>query len=158
LLRAGKDNGYRVQLSYRYQEIALVKFPEGGYVQSVPCAIKLKQPQRVAVVLSGNHVTVSVDGQDKIFFRDFVLPLGKGRVGVGVSSGPKVVVENVALQPAPPLAPKSAEQKHEPNFHVRKWLGGRQWVFDGNEPILLLPVEDKHTATYFTQTVGNVKL
>jgi hypothetical protein len=157
LLRAGKDNGYRVQLSHRYQEVALVKYPDGGYVQSVPCEIKLKQPQRVAVVLRGNHVTVSVDGQAKIRYRDDVLPLEKGRVGVGVSSGAKVVVENVTHQPAPP-APKTVAQKHEPNFQVRQWLGGLQWVFDGNEPILILPIQEKHSATYFTQVVGNVKL
>ena len=151
LLRAGKASGYRVQLSHKYQELALVKFPEGGYVQSVPCEIKLKQPQRIAVTLSGNQITVKVDGLRKMSYQDDILPLEKGRFGVGVSSGAKVVVENVTFQSLPASPKTAAKDKHVPNFHVRKWLGGRQWVFDGNEPILLLPVEDKHSATYFTR-------
>ena len=33
LLRAGKDSGYRVQLSHKYQDVALVKYPDGGYLR-----------------------------------------------------------------------------------------------------------------------------
>jgi hypothetical protein len=40
---------------------------------------------------------------------------------------------------------------HVPNFTARKWLGGRQWVFDGAEPIMLLP---DPASSY----VNNVKL
>ena len=35
LLRVGTNSGYRVQLSHRYQCVALVKWPEGGYVQEI---------------------------------------------------------------------------------------------------------------------------
>src|SRR5262249_1844200 len=51
--------------------------------------------------------------------------------------------------PDQPLAP--ARAKHVPDFRVRNWLGGRPWVFDGNEPILLL-------LTSKEATINNVKL
>src|SRR5262249_41184258 len=146
LLRAGGDStppvrrwGYRVQLSHKYQEVALVKYPEGGYLQSVPCEVKLKQPQRLAVTLRGNQLVVRVDDQEKIRYQADVLPLDRGRLGVGVSSNAKVVFQKITLssQPAGPHA--LANAKHTPNFLVRQWLGGRRWVFDGNEPILQLP-------------------
>jgi hypothetical protein len=158
LLRAGEDHGYRVQWSSKYQEVALVKYPDGGYVQSVPCTVKLHQPQRVAVKLRGNRIAVQVDGQEKIRYQDDLLPLGKGRLGVGVSSGAKVVFENVTIQSLPASPQAAVKEGHTPHFRVRQWLGGRPWVFDGDEPVLLLPVQDKHSATYYTQTVGNVKL
>lgn len=158
LVRSAKGRGYRVQLSHRYQEVALVKYPAGGYVRSVPCEVKLRQPQRVAVKLKGNQLSVEIDGKTKIEYQDDLLPLDKGKPGVGVSSGAKVVFENVILSSLPASPQVPAKGKHTPNFQARKWLGGRQWVFDGNEPVLLLPVQDKHSETYFTQTVGNVKL
>ena len=175
LLRAGKEplvlpagvrvpkpyerpSGYRVQISHKYQEIALVKYPSGGYLQSVPCAIKLNHPHRLAATLHGNTITVRVDGVEKIRYQDDVLPLARGKFGVGVSSGAKVAVEDVRLvsQPAGPRAAK--KEKRAANLAVRQWLGGRKWVFDGNEPILQLPYQQKHSATYFTQVVDNVKL
>lgn len=153
-----EPNGYRVQLSHKYQEIALVKYPYGGYVQSVPCEIKLKQPHRVAAKLEGNRLTILVDGVEKIRYQDDVLPLAKGRLGVGVSSNAKVVVEDVRVISKPAGAKAAAKAKHVPKLAVRKWLGGRNWVFDGNEPILQLPYQQPHSKTYFTQTVDNVKL
>lgn len=160
LLRAGKDNGYRVQVSHKYQEVALVKYPNGGYVQSVPCEIKLKQPQRLAVTLQGNQLVVRIDGKEVIRYQDNVLPLDKGRLGAGASSGARVLFDEVTFlsKPASPRAPAQAQAQHAPKFSVRKWLGGRHWVFDGDEPILQLPYQHKHNATYYTQTVDNVKL
>src|SRR5262249_5876523 len=70
----------------------------------------------------------------------------------------KAAFEEVAVRSRPAAPRFPARGNHVPNFSVRKWLGGRQWVFDGKEPILQLPYEQKHTATYFTQTVDNVKL
>jgi hypothetical protein len=150
--------GYRVQLSHKFQEIALVKYPDGGYVQSVPCELKLKQPQRLAVSLRGNQLTIRVDDREKIRYQDDLLPLSRGRFGVGASSGARVVFESLTLRSQPASPPAPAKEKHVPNFTVRTWLGGRRWVFDGNEPILQLPYQGKHSATYFTQTVDNVKL
>src|SRR5262245_15234110 len=66
LVRGGKDTGYRVQLSHKYQEVSLIKYPDGGYLQSVPCEVKLQNPQRVAVSFSGNEIVINVDGVEKI--------------------------------------------------------------------------------------------
>ena len=41
LLRGNNTSGYRVQLSHKYQVLALVKFPEGGYLIVVPFNVKL---------------------------------------------------------------------------------------------------------------------
>jgi hypothetical protein len=175
LLRAGKEPvtsppgippgkiaprpvGYRVQVSHKYQEIALVKYPAGGYLQSVSCAIKLNQPHRLTAQLRGNQISVRIDGVEKIRYQDDVLPLEKGRFGLGVSSAATVVVEGVTLVSKPAAPRAKALEKHEPQFAVRAWLGGRRWVFDGKEPICQLPYQQKHTGTYFTQVVDNVKL
>jgi hypothetical protein len=135
--RASPEAGYRVQLSYKYQEVALVKYPHGGYLRSVPCALKLKEPHRVEVTAQGTELVVKVDGQEKIRCRDELLPVAKGAWGVGVSAGGKVAFEELSLHPLPPTgAPEVA--KHVPKFSARRWLGGRTWVFDGDEPILEL--------------------
>lgn len=155
---APRPIGYRVQFSHKYQEVALVKYPSGGYLQSVPCEIKLKHPHRLAAVLRGNQISIRVDGMEKIRYQDDVLPLEKGAVGVGVSSGARIVVEGVTVLSKPAQRPAPKNEKRAANFTVRKWLGERRWVFDGNEPILQLPYQQKHNATYFTQVVDNVKL
>jgi hypothetical protein len=158
LLRAGKDRGYRVQVSHRYQEISLVKYPDGGYVQSVPCDVKLKKPQRLTVALSGNQIVVRLDEQEKIRWQDDLSPLDRGRFGVGSSSGAKVDFSDVTILSKPAGPKLAAKAKQTAHLTARQWLGGRRWVFDGNEPIMQLPYQQKHTATYFTQTVDNVKL
>ena len=64
LLRGAADasSGYRVQLPTKYQECALVRCPDGGYVRSVPCAVPLQRPLRLSVVVSGRVLRVLVDG------------------------------------------------------------------------------------------------
>lgn len=137
LFRAGKDSGYRVQLSHSLQQVALVKYPNGGYVRSVACPVKLKQPHAITVSLRGAHIGVRVDGQERIAYQDALLSIPKGRIGVGASSGAKVVFEALAVKPltAPPA---DAPPLHRPDFSARKWIGGRPWVFDGDEPIMML--------------------
>jgi hypothetical protein len=137
LARAGKDSGYRVQVSHSLQQVALVKYPNGGYVRSVPCEVKLKQPQTISFALRGGHLGVKVDGKDKISYRDTTLVLDKGRSGIGASSGAKVVFEKLALRPLAP-SPAEAPSPHTPNLSTRTWIGGRPWVFDGDEPIMML--------------------
>src|SRR5207244_7956802 len=39
VLRGGKESGYRLQISHQYQLVALVKYPDGGYVRVVPFAV-----------------------------------------------------------------------------------------------------------------------
>ncbi len=150
LFRVGKDCGYRVQLSNKLQEVALVKYPNGGYLRSVPCAIKLKEPHKVTVSVRSTHITVKVDEQEKISYSDNLLLIPKGRLGVGTSSGAKVAFDTLtvkALEPGPAKAPAP----HVPDFRVRTWVGGRPWVFDGDEPILML-VSEKESY------INNVKL
>jgi hypothetical protein len=137
LLRAGKDSGYRVQLSLSLQQVALVKYPNGGYLRSVACPVKLKQPHAITVTFQGTHIGVRVDGQERIAYQDTLLSIPKGRIGVGASSGAKVVFDPVAVKPLTP-PPADAPPIHQPNFSVRKWIGGRPWVFDGDEPIMML--------------------
>src|SRR5205814_7637973 len=72
-----------------------------------------------------------------IAFQDTLLSIRKGRLGIGASSGAKVVVDRVTVRPlgAPPA---DAPPIHQPNFSVRTWIGGRPWIFDGDEPIMML--------------------
>jgi hypothetical protein len=151
LLRAGKEHGYRVQWSHRYQDLALVKYPDGGYLRAVPCAVKLNEAQRISVSLEGAQIVVRVDGQEKIRCRDEIRPLLRGRVGIGASSGAKVAFESVSLRPLSPAPGAAPGAGHTPGFAVRKWIGGRQWVFDGDEPVMLL-----HTAR--ETSINSVKL
>jgi hypothetical protein len=138
LLRGDKDGGYRIQLSHSLQQIALVKYRNGGFLRSVPCPVKLKEAQKVSVTLLANRIVVRVDGEEKFSYQDDLLPIAKGRVGVGASSGAKVAFEKLTLKTLPAAAASPALGAHVPNFALRKWLGGRPWVFDGDEPILML--------------------
>lgn len=137
LIRGGKERGYRVQLSHSLQQVALVKYPDGGYLRSVPCALKLKQPHTVTVSARSTRISVRVDGQEKISFQDDLLSIPKGRLGVGASSAGRVTVEKVGVKPLTP-GPAEAPPIHRPDFSVRAWLGGRPWIFDGDEPIMML--------------------
>lgn len=141
LIRSNEVGGYRVQLSHKYQDIALVKYPDGGYVQVVPYAVELKKPIKVVVTAIGNEIVVRADGVEKIRYVDPLLTLTTGRAGIGVSSGAKVAFENVALSAAQTESGPAAGRSSQRNFSVRTWLGGRQWIFDGDEPILQLHFE-----------------
>ncbi|MCE9532720.1 MAG: hypothetical protein K8T89_16610 [Planctomycetes bacterium] len=138
LLRADERNGYRVQISHKYQVVALVKYPEGGYVRVVPCAIKLNEPHAIRATVNGEHVIVSIDGAEKIHYVDASQPLEKGAVGIGTSSSAKVTFSQVAVKAEKKKLPTIEPVPHTPKFSVRKFLGDRQWVFDGDEPILQL--------------------
>ena len=150
LLRAGEKSGYRIQFSHKYQLVALVKWPEGGFVHVVPCAVKLKESHKVLARAQGSQVTVSVDGEEKIRWRDDFLPLEKGHVGLGVSSGARVDFTEVTIKTTASETARAASA-HKPQFSVRPFLGGRPWVFDGDEPVLLLPVPQANG-------INNVKL
>ena len=120
LLHAGATSGYRVQVSHKYQVVALVKYPEGGYVRVVPCDVKLKQPHVLQARVAGNQIVVSVDGKEKLRYLGTFLPLDKGQVGVGVSSGAKVVVSNLLpLKKSPPAPPTPFAKTAPPKvFHA----------------------------------------
>ena len=133
-----QESGFRVQLSHKYQCVALVKFPDGGYLRVVPCEVKLNQPHAVSVVTLGNAIVVKIDGQEKIFFGDIEQPLTGGRIGIGVSSLARVQFDQVTLTSLEKRPELNVSQSRATKFSVRKWLGDRQWVFDGDEPILQL--------------------
>lgn len=137
ILRAGESSGYRVQASWTLGEVALVKFPAGGYVRSVPFKLAKETPLALSARIQGNRITVSADGKELFRYVDSE-PLSAGKLGVGVNSGSKVEFTHVRVTPLPSTAAESIPA-HVPNFTSRKWLGGRQWVFDGTEPIMLLP-------------------
>jgi len=140
LLRAATNSGYRVQLSHKYQVVALVKWPEGGYVQVVPCAVKLKSPHKLLASVQNSRVHVSVDDVPKIAWHDSFLPLTSGAVGVAVSGGAKATFSDVEVGIVPSVT-ETPRGPHTANFSVRPFLGGRQFVFDGDEPVLQLHYE-----------------
>ncbi len=150
LLRAGEKSGYRVQLSHKYQDVALVKYPQGGYLRVAGCKVSLKEQHALAVTVQGREIVVRVDGQERIRYRDELSPLTKGRLGVGVHSGAAVTFSHLEVKDLPGVD-QPAQEKHQPSYSMRKWLGGRQWIFDGDEPILLLP-------TPRATSINNVKL
>lgn len=133
-----QESGFRVQLSHKYQCVALVKFPDGGYLRVVPCEVKLNQPIALSVVTLGNAVVVKVDGKEKVFLGDIEQPLTGARVGIGTSSLARVTFDSVSVTSLVKREPLVVTAMHLPKFSVRRWLGDRQWVFDGDEPILQL--------------------
>ncbi|HND53446.1 MAG TPA: hypothetical protein PLV92_13645, partial [Pirellulaceae bacterium] len=138
-------SGYRIQISHKYQTVALVKFPDGGYVRAVACKIPVKQPIRISAETSGREVVVAVNGAELFRWRDEFLPLAAGRSGVGVGPGARATWEQVEHRPlaAPtnsageaPMSPRKTSRSLQ--LSSRKFLGDRVWVFDGDEPILQL--------------------
>src|SRR5262249_4880175 len=98
-----------------------------------------------------NVVTVSVDGAEKIRYVDPLPDLPRGTLAVGTGGGARVELSSLDVT-APPRAERVAPaEEHRPRLSGRRWLGGYQWVFDGDEPILQLPAPEQHT-------VHNVKL
>jgi hypothetical protein len=150
LLRAGEKSGYRIQFSHKLQVLALVEWPEGGFVRVVPCAVQLNQPHKVVATVQDSQVSVRFDGEEKIRWRDDFLPLKEGLVGLGASSGAKVLFNEVQVK-TPDSVKVPPAVAHQPQFSVRSFLGGRPWVFDRDEPILLLPVPKANA-------INNVKL
>ncbi len=130
ILRADEKSGYRVQVSHKLQELALVKFPDGGYLRSVPCPVKLNEALTITARIRGNRISVLVDGKELISFVDGDRPLSAGKLGVGVSSAASVEFSKIGVKALPAADPEKPAA-HVPNFAARKWLGGRLWVFDG---------------------------
>lgn len=141
LLCARTNSGYRVQLSHKYQVVALVKWPEGGYVRVVPCVVKLNTPYKLAASAQSSRVSVRVDGADKIVWDDVFLPLEAGAAGIAIHDGAKASFTDVVVEQAPAIT-RPPPRPHSPNFSVRPFLGGRQFVFDGDEPVLQLHYEN----------------
>ena len=154
LLLCGREDassGYRIQISSKYQEVALVRFPDGGFVRSVPCPVKTQTPIRLRVTASHGVIRVFVDGTERIHYVDRLEPvLERGRIMLGSSSAARVRFADLGIRPLPEETVPAA-QPHIARFSDRPWIGGRPWVFDGDEPILLLPAPE-------SSYINNVKL
>jgi len=155
-------SGYRVQFSHKYQSVALVRYPLGGYVRVVACPIEKDKPLPVEVVRRGREIRVRVDGKELIQYLDPLPLLPSGHVGLVTSSRGAVRFSNVELEALPPVAENDQQvppvRSHRPKFSARKWLGDHPWVFDGDEPILMLPIQYKQNDTYYVQVINSVKL
>lgn len=138
LVRGAKESGFRVQLSEKQQTVSLVKYPDGGYLRVVPCEVKLNQSHAVSVTALGDEIVIRVDGRERIRYRDSFLPLTSGGIGIGTNSAARVVFGQVVVKPLSNVPTMNVDRPHVASFSVRKWLGDRQWVFDGDEPILEL--------------------
>lgn len=144
LVRANNEVtcGYRIQLSHKYQQVALVRFPDGGYVRSVPCTLNLNEPIQLRVQAAGNILNVFVNDKQLINYVDRLEPPRcAGYAALAASSGAKVTFTSATIRPLSPET-SPAIQPHTLRLNARQWLGGRIWVFDGDEPILEL-----HSAT-----------
>jgi hypothetical protein len=136
LLRDGPEGGYRVQVSAKLQEIALLSYPKGSFLRVAPGKIPVNTPHEIRVSVQGNHVIVKLDGEEKIDYVEECVPRGKGAFGLGCSSGGKVAVERLRLAALPKRAPEKAPP-HTARLAAREWRE-RTWIFDGQEPILQL--------------------
>jgi len=131
-------SGYRVQVSLQHQQIALVRFPDGGYLASVPCPLPARVPIALRVRAAGGVVEVWVDGQSRLRHVDRLgAGVSTGHVALGVASGATVRFGDLRVRSSP--APKPVVvAAHGPRFSARRWLGNRWFVFDGDEPVLQL--------------------
>jgi len=140
LLRGSADGkaGYRIQLSTKYQEISLVRFPEGGYLRSVHVPLDANQAIHLRAMISGNVLRIFIDDRQVIEYTDRLEPkFTSDLLGVGASSGAEVQFSEIDVKPQMEIV-TSEISKHQPNFTTRPWLGGRLFVFDNDEPILQL--------------------
>jgi hypothetical protein len=96
----------------------------------------LNQPHQLEVAAQANEVVVKLNGKELIRYADHLLPLKKGQFGIGTSSSAKVAYEVVTLAELPRNEP-AAEKPHVPDLRMYNWRG-RNWIFDGQEPIMLL--------------------
>jgi len=121
---------YRVQLSTRYQEIILWH-GVGGYLQVVPCELKVGQAYKMEVLAQGAHIRVLLDGQEKINYWHATLPTFSGRIGLGAYHA-TVGFRDVRVTSLPD--PTTGVPPHQARFDIRRWRTVH-WLFDGNEPI-----------------------
>ncbi|MFM8359563.1 MAG: LamG-like jellyroll fold domain-containing protein [Verrucomicrobiota bacterium] len=130
--------GYRVQLSLKHQQVALVRFPDGGYLASVACPLKPKVPVALRVRAAGGVVEVWVDGQPRLQQVDRLgSGLSNGHIALGVASAARVRFSDLTIRSSP-TPPPATIAPHTPRFTARRWLGDRWFVFDGDEPVLQL--------------------
>jgi len=134
---------YRVQLSTEYQEMILWH-GTGGYLQVVPCKLEPGRAYKLEVVVQGAHIAVLVDGEQKIDYWHECLPTLAGGIGLAAYNATVAFrgVTVTALTGEPPPMPA-----HRASFSTRRWRG-LLWLFDGNEPIVLMEKDHSGMDSY----------
>jgi len=135
---AGPGQYYRVQLSHRWQEVILWK-STGGVLCVVPATIPAGRTIKLQVEAAGNAISVRLNGKEVISYTDTHDPILSGRYGVGVHES-KAVFSRIAVEPAS-AAVERTPTVHIPHFEVKEWHG-HKWVFDGQEPIVRIDLND----------------
>jgi len=123
-------NYYRVSLSAHRGELALWD-SSGGFLQVVPCPVKLKQKHTLEIVAHGAHFQAKLDGKLVMDYWDRTLPHARGQVGLSVWKS-KVRFDRFDVQPI--AGPAGEMPPHEPDFALKP-IGGTVWVTDRGEPI-----------------------
>ncbi len=139
---------YRVQLSTEYQEIILWH-GMGGYLQVVPCKLEAGRAYKLDVLAQGSHLQVLLDGKKVIDYWHDCLPTFAGGIGLAANNS-TVAFQDMKVTQLPPA--KSGPPPHQPRFASRLWRGLR-WIFDGNEPILLMEPDPNKLGGDYTSNV-----
>ena len=139
LLRGSDNSGYRFQISTALQEIALVKYPTGGYLRAVSYPLSVGQSYSIQATAYDNVIQLIIDGTTVIEYTDLNNPITSGVFTIGEGFGSETRVSGFSVGTPPQELTPSVSISHQPNFSVRNWLGETPWIFDGDEPILMLP-------------------
>ena len=104
----------------------------GGFLQIVPCAVRLNQSHTLEVTARGAHFLAAVDGVSVINYWDRTLPHLGGQSGLAVYKS-RTVVESFNIEKLPtdstPMPP------HKPNFRFDTNGVNQLVLYDGYEPI-----------------------
>lgn len=128
-----RNDCYRVQLSTEYQELILWH-GVGGYLQVAPCKLEAGRSYTLEVEARGAHLQVFLDGKKRIDYWHTCLPTLTGGIGLAAYRS-TIAFQQVKVTALP--ASTEATPAHQASFSHRVWRG-LHWVFDGNEPVVLL--------------------
>ncbi|OPZ87258.1 MAG: hypothetical protein BWY76_00550 [bacterium ADurb.Bin429] len=142
-------NFYRIQLSATRGELALWD-ATGGFLQIVPCPVKLNQQHTLTITTIGARFSTALDGTTVLNYWDRSAPLLKGRVGLAVWKS-KTLVNTFSATPLR-VRPSQAPA-YKPTFRAVT-EGDKVVIYDNDEPISIYH-RDARTKTLFH---GAVKL
>jgi len=127
---AGPDRNYMVRLSSGFGHVELWK-TKGGVVRVVPFTFAANTEYKVSVTAAGRWIVVAIDGKELIRYCDTVDPIETGKAGLAVRES-KVQFSDIRVTSVAAITDKAPV--HKPDFKIKSWVG-RQYIFDGNEPI-----------------------
>ncbi len=163
-------NFYRVMVSADRGQLALWD-ANGGFLQIVPCPVRLGQAHRLEITARGAHLQAALDGQPVLDYWDRTLPNLRGQVGLSAWKS-RVQVAQFAVTPVaaetappPPHQPRFRLDREQlvryqlvtsvdeaGDFHYQTGLG--MVLYDGYEPISVF-VTNPPEGTFYQ---GAVKL